>query len=103
MTHSHDLDEELTAAILRRGDSAYCGLIGSATKVARFSKRLRQRGLTEKQMTRMTSPIGISGISGKAPGEIAVSVAAQILRLRDGVNRHDRRNAPAEISNARTD
>ncbi len=81
MTHSHDLDEEIVAAILARDDFSYCGLIGSATKAARFRTRLKQRGLTEEQIKRLTCPIGIDGLHGKAPAEIAISVAAQILKL----------------------
>ena len=44
-TQSHALDYELTRAILARGDFAYCGLIGSATKRARFEKRLLADGI----------------------------------------------------------
>ena len=81
MTHMHVLDEEITAAILARGDFAYCGLIGSKTKAARFRARFKQRGLTEAQIARLISPIGIDGIHGKTPPEIAVAVAAQLLQL----------------------
>ena len=45
MTHSHPLDEAICEAILRRGDFAYLGLIGSATKRARFVKRLGEAGI----------------------------------------------------------
>ena len=44
MTHSHALDFELTARILARGDFAYLGLIGSASKRAQFEKKLSARG-----------------------------------------------------------
>ncbi|WP_442975390.1 XdhC family protein, partial [Salmonella enterica] len=45
LTHEHDLDLRITEAILRRGDFAYCGLIGSRTKRARFEHRYRERGV----------------------------------------------------------
>jgi len=45
LTHSHELDLRVTEAVLRRGDFAYLGLIGSATKRARFVHRFEQRGL----------------------------------------------------------
>lgn len=83
MTHSHDRDFELCERLLRRGDFAYLGLIGSDTKRARFLKRLRELGLPEARIARLTSPIGIPGISGKLPAEIAVAVAAQLLQVRD--------------------
>ena len=44
MTHNHALDLELTAAILKRDDFGYFGLIGSDTKRAKFEHRLRERG-----------------------------------------------------------
>lgn len=83
MTHSHAIDLELVEAVLRRGDFAYLGLIGSATKRARFEHRLRVRGITDKQLRRLTCPIGIGGIAGKSPAAIAISAAAELLRLRE--------------------
>lgn len=79
MTHRHDLDEQITEAILRRGDAAFCGLIGSATKRARFLSRFEARGLGAAQLGRLTCPIGLSGIAGKEPAVLAVGVVAQLL------------------------
>jgi xanthine dehydrogenase accessory factor len=59
MTHSHAIDQQLSERILRRGDAAWFGLIGSDTKRRLFRKRLAQRGLTEQQLAGMTCPIGI--------------------------------------------
>jgi xanthine dehydrogenase accessory factor len=81
MTHSHALDLTLCENILRRNDFAYFGLIGSATKRAKFVKRLEARGLPDEVTRRMVCPIGIPGLSGKHPGEIAVAVAAQLLMV----------------------
>jgi xanthine dehydrogenase accessory factor len=81
LTHSHALDLALTEAILRRGDFGWFGLIGSATKRARFERRLLDRGIAEELLSRMVCPIGLSDIGGKQPGVIAVSVAAQLLRI----------------------
>ncbi|MEM7226215.1 MAG: xanthine dehydrogenase accessory protein XdhC [Pseudomonadota bacterium] len=81
MTHSHQRDFELCARVLSRGDFAYLGLIGSATKRARFEHRFREGGLDEATIARMTCPIGIAGITGKDPAEIAVAVAAQLLQI----------------------
>lgn len=79
-THSHQLDYQITAAVLARGDSAYCGLIGSATKRARFEKRLLdEAGIDQAQLASLTCPIGVPGINGKEPEVIAASVAAQLL------------------------
>lgn len=83
MTHSHPLDLEICARILRRGDAAYCGLIGSRSKRRRFEKQLRALGIGDDALRGLTCPIGIDGIDGKRPGEIAVAVAAQLLRERE--------------------
>lgn len=82
MTHSHDLDLRISEAILRRGDFAFFGLIGSATKRARFIHRLAARGIAFERIERMTCPIGLPGIDGKEPEVIAIAVAAQLLKLR---------------------
>lgn len=79
MTHEHLLDERITAAILQRGDFAFCGLIGSQTKRQRFLHRFEHRGLPPDVLARLTCPIGLSGITGKEPEVIAVSVVAQLL------------------------
>ena len=69
---------------LRRGDAAYCGLIGSLTKRRRFEKRLRQQGLSQRAIEQLVCPIGVTGISGKKPAEIAVAVAAEMLSRQFG-------------------
>jgi len=80
LTHSHDLDLRITEAVLRRGDFAYLGLIGSATKRARFVHRFQERGIAADALARLTCPIGVSGIGGKEPEVIAIAVVAQLLQ-----------------------
>ncbi|HJV95084.1 MAG TPA: XdhC family protein, partial [Albitalea sp.] len=82
LTHQHDLDLRITEAVLRRGDFGFLGLIGSKTKRQRFVHRFEQRGIAPELIERMTCPIGVSGIAGKAPEVIAVAVVAQLLRQR---------------------
>jgi xanthine dehydrogenase accessory factor len=81
LTHSHALDLAITEAILRRGDFAYLGLIGSSTKRARFVHRFEERGIAPDMLARLTCPIGVPGIGGKEPAVIAVAVVAQLLAL----------------------
>lgn len=76
MTHSHDLDYALVREILGR-DYRWLGLIGSATKRARFVSRLTAEGLDP---TNIRCPIGIGTIRSKAPEAIAISVAAELLQ-----------------------
>lgn len=80
MTHSHAIDFDICDRILRRTDAIYCGLIGSLSKRRRFEKRLRAQGLQDKDLARLTCPIGVAGISGKKPAEIAVAAAAEVLQ-----------------------
>ena len=83
LTHNHQQDLQLTQACLQRWraqhDLGLIGLIGSATKRASFAHRLAERGFGAADFARITCPIGLPGISGKAPEVIAVAVAAQLL------------------------
>ena len=80
VTHEHALDLRITEAILRRGDFAFCGLIGSKTKRERFKHRLAERGVDAAQIVRLTCPIGIAGVDGREPEVIAAAVVAQLLQ-----------------------
>lgn len=80
LTHSHDLDMAIAQAVLARDDVAWFGLIGSATKRARFEHRLSARGVPADRLARMVCPIGLPGITGKTPEVIAVAVVAQLLQ-----------------------
>jgi len=79
LTHSHDLDYTLCLGVLSRPVVRYCGLIGSKTKRARFIKRLRDDGIPDAQIKRLTCPAGLPDIGNKHPGEIAIAIAAQLL------------------------
>lgn len=83
MTHSHDRDFEIVSALLARSDLGRIGLIGSKTKAARFRHRLAAAGIAEAAIAALTCPIGLSGIGGKRPAEIAISTAAWLLRTPD--------------------
>lgn len=83
MTHSHQLDEAICGAVLQRQDAdwdfLWLGLIGSDTKRKRFIHRLKQSGLSDQQLQRLVCPIGLSGIHGKQPATIALSLLAQLM------------------------
>ena len=81
MTHSHPLDQAVIQQVLERDDFRYCGLIGSISKRRQFEKRLLKLGMPQSRFDRLTCPIGIGGITGKKPAEIAIAVAAELLRL----------------------
>ncbi len=81
MTHSHAIDLDVVAAALKSERFGYVGLIGSATKRARFLRQMRDVGLTEAMLARLVCPIGVAGIEGKDPAVIAASTAAQLLMM----------------------
>jgi len=82
ITHSHPLDLAVVAEALRQDRFAYVGMIGSATKRARFVSQLRAAGIEEGRVARLVCPIGVAGIVGKEPAVIALAVAAQLLMAR---------------------
>jgi xanthine dehydrogenase accessory factor len=77
LTYSHALDLDLCHAALNHG-FASAGVIGSATKRARFRKRLAALGHPPAQIDRIDCPIGAPSL-GKHPQAIAVGVAAALL------------------------
>ena len=80
VTYSHALDLELCHGLLLRG-FGWLGLIGSATKWARFRSRLRALGNQPHAIDRITCPIGDRSF-GKHPQAIAIGVAVQLLKMK---------------------
>ena len=80
MTHNHTRDLELAERILRRGDFAFFGMIGSHSKRKQFEHRLAARGIDPARIARMKCPLGVDGIVDKSPEIIAISAAAQLLQ-----------------------
>jgi xanthine dehydrogenase accessory factor len=87
LTFSHALDLDLCHRLLGRG-FARLGLIGSATKWARFRSRLRALGHAPHDIARIDCPIGDPAY-GKHPQAIAISVAAAFLRQTKHASRQE--------------
>ena len=83
MTHSHALDLDLVIAALQSRRFAYVGLIGSATKRARFTSAMHKMGMAADVVGTLVCPIGLTAIRDKAPAAIAASVVAQVLMVRE--------------------
>jgi xanthine dehydrogenase accessory factor len=83
MTHRHDTDQDIVADVINR-PARYIGLIGSESKWARFRQRLTAREVPEAALARVKCPIGLH-IGGKAPQEVAISIAAELLKCLHGV------------------
>ncbi|MBL1434965.1 MAG: xanthine dehydrogenase accessory protein XdhC [Rhodobacteraceae bacterium] len=84
LTHSHSFDFEICHQVLSR-PFGHLGLIGSATKKARFVKRLRELGHAETTLARLQCPIGDKRL-GKAPEGIALGVAHWLRQRQNDVN-----------------
>jgi len=82
VTHSHALDQDLVEHLLPQ-DLGWVGLIGSRAKVARFLVRLRAGGMDPALFRRLSAPVGLD-IGAVTPGEIAVSIVAELVRVRRG-------------------
>jgi xanthine dehydrogenase accessory factor len=96
MTFSHGLDYDVAAAALHRPDIPYVGLIGSATKRARFERWFEKHGGDPKALTRLVSPIGDFGVVDKRPEVIAAFVAAEVLRVLLAPRAPARRSEPED-------
>lgn len=84
LTYSHTLDLELCHRLLGHG-FAFCGLIGSKTKWARFRSRLCALGHSEASIARIRCPIGDPAL-GKHPQAIAIGVAHELLRVAEAAS-----------------
>lgn len=80
MTRGHKNDTDCEAFALRT-PARYIGVIGSRRKIASVNARLKERGFTEEDLARITTPIGLP-ILAETPAEIAVSIAAQMIMVR---------------------
>jgi len=87
LTHSHALDYRLAEAALQRGDAAYVGMIGSATKRARFEASFLRGGGRREALARLTCPIGGNDVDDKRPEVIAALTAAELVRCLLGTRR----------------
>lgn len=79
MTHDHKLDFEITALALA-SETKYIGLIGSKTKKNKFNNLLKNELKFESGISPVHCPIGLN-IGGGTPKEIAISIAAELLKI----------------------
>jgi xanthine dehydrogenase accessory factor len=98
LTHDHGLDYELCRSILMRGDAAWLGLIGSASKSARFRSRLLRDGVGADMLAGLTCPIGIPGVASKLPAAIAIAITAQLLQKLDAAPAALSTSAPGRVA-----
>jgi xanthine dehydrogenase accessory factor len=83
LTHDHALDFLIAAEALERRDAPYVGMVGSATKRARFRSWYQSEGYDLVALERLVLPIGAEafpkGLGDKRPEVIAALAAAEII------------------------
>lgn len=89
VTRGVDVDVEGLPSLLET-EAAYIGLIGSKRRWSHTREKLQEIGITEEQISRIKSPIGLD-INAETPEEIAVSIMAEIITLRNETRHHLRK------------
>jgi xanthine dehydrogenase accessory factor len=83
VTRGHRSDEDVLAQVIN-SDARYIGMIGSKRKVLTTYERLVERGIPADAIRRVHAPMGLE-IGAVTPEEIAVSIVAQLIRVRRGI------------------
>jgi xanthine dehydrogenase accessory factor len=107
LTHDPKFDVPLLEVALRLPEVAYLGAMGSRRTHEDRLERLREAGLAEEELERMSSPIGLD-LGARTPEETAISIAAEIIALRWGgqgerlteldgpIHHHEHHDLPAD-------
>jgi xanthine dehydrogenase accessory factor len=81
MTFGFRSDDLAIRALLNK-EFAYFGLLGSAAKISRMFSDYRKEGIPEAQLQKIYAPVGLP-ISSQTPEEIAISIAAEIIQVKN--------------------
>ena len=84
LSHDEKLDNPALKLALE-SPCRYIGALGSRKTHARRVASLKEMGITDEQLSRIHSPIGLN-LGGRRPEEIAISILAEIIALRHGVD-----------------
>ncbi|MDQ3762306.1 MAG: XdhC family protein [Actinomycetota bacterium] len=98
LTHDPKFDVPVLVEALKL-DLAYVGAMGSRRTHADRERRLREAGVTDEQLSRIASPIGLD-LGARTPEETAVSIAAELISLRWGGSATRLANAEGPIHGA---
>lgn len=79
---------------LLESEAAYIGVIGSKRRWATTAKALKEKGVKEELLAKVHSPMGLE-LQAETPEEIAVSIMAEILMIRDKASGVSMRNESA--------
>jgi xanthine dehydrogenase accessory factor len=82
VTFSHKSDQMVLWQMLGK-KIKYLGMMGSEMKVKTIFEKLREESVPQEQLDRVFAPIGLA-INSASPEEVAVSIAAQIISVKNG-------------------
>jgi xanthine dehydrogenase accessory factor len=82
LTHDPKLDDPAISGALRRG-VGYVGALGSRRTQEKRRDRLRESGISDEQLARISGPVGLD-IGAHTPEETAVSILGEIIAFRAG-------------------
>ena len=83
MTLGYKTDEMVIRRLLDV-NLKYFGVLGSRAKMATLLKKLKKEGFSQEKLNRIRTPIGLP-INSQTPEEIAVSVAAEIIQVKNKI------------------
>ncbi len=81
MTNTY-IDDKLVLSKLLKNNYKYIGVLGSKFKLETMWTVLKEEGFSKNELAKVNAPIGIS-IKSETPNEIAVSIAAQIIKIKN--------------------
>ena len=81
MTFAHKDDHKILKLLLSKSIK-YLGLMGSKEKISSIYGKLIDEGFSKKQLDKVDAPIGLP-INSKTPDEIAISIAAKLINLKN--------------------
>lgn len=85
VTRGHLFDRKVLAQCLKTR-AVYTGMIGSRRKIELVYQQLEKEGFTREQLANVHAPIGLN-ISAETPEEIGVSIAAELIQIRNEKNK----------------
>ncbi|HYM84208.1 MAG TPA: XdhC/CoxI family protein, partial [Candidatus Dormibacteraeota bacterium] len=100
LTHDVKFDEPAIVEALRRG-CRYVGAVGSRKTQADRRERLRAAGVSDRSLSRLRGPIGLD-LGGRAPGETALAIMAEIVAERYGGSGRPMRERHAQPTTSRS-
>jgi len=82
VTFAHKSDEQVLEQLLGK-KIKYLGMMGSTKKIETIFNHLKEKGVTEEELSQVHAPIGLP-INSETPAEIAISIAAEVIVVKNG-------------------